>query len=176
MYIKTCTHCSKTYHTEKYRTKYCSTMCKKEKYTFFLNTPEGKERSLLAKKKWRDTKGQSVEYKAHLAKIARDKRKENPEKFREKVWRSRLKTQYNLTEEEYINILHKQKSCCAICKKKIATLKGKRGGLNIDHCHKTGKVRGLLCTTCNTALGKFKDNTEYLQNAINYLLETRDYL
>ena len=52
---------------------------------------------------------------------------------------------------------------CAICN-------GVMARVNIDHSHKTGKRRGLLCTSCNTSLGKFKDSPEILMNAINYLL------
>jgi hypothetical protein len=43
--------------------------------------------------------------------------------------------------------------------------------LCIDHCHKTGVIRGLLCHDCNTGLGKFKDNIELLFKAVNYLDE-----
>ena len=52
---------------------------------------------------------------------------------------------------------------CAIC--------GKLADLHIDHCHLTNKYRGLLCMQCNTGLGKFYDNVEYLQQAIKYLSE-----
>lgn len=41
--------------------------------------------------------------------------------------------------------------------------------LVVDHCHSTGKVRGLLCHNCNRALGLFKDNTNSIENALNYL-------
>jgi hypothetical protein len=47
--------------------------------------------------------------------------------------------------------------------------------LAVDHCHTTGKVRGLLCSTCNTALGSFQDNPAYLKAAIHYL-ESHDGL
>lgn len=53
-------------------------------------------------------------------------------------------------------------SICAICK----TYTDKP---NLDHCHRTGRIRGILCTRCNTALGKFRDNIELLQAAIEYL-------
>lgn len=43
--------------------------------------------------------------------------------------------------------------------------------LAVDHCHESGKVRGLLCSNCNNGLGRFKDNLEYLKNAIKYLKE-----
>jgi hypothetical protein len=43
------------------------------------------------------------------------------------------------------------------------------GSLSVDHCHATGKIRGLLCTKCNQGLGSFENNVEWLQNAIDYL-------
>ncbi len=51
---------------------------------------------------------------------------------------------------------------CAICNKTKKLL-------HVDHCHETGKVRGLLCYNCNNGLGRFKDNIEFLKTAINYL-------
>jgi hypothetical protein len=56
---------------------------------------------------------------------------------------------------------------CAICKVELTSNK-----VHIDHCHSTGKVRGLLCELCNKGLGQFKDNITNLENAINYLKET----
>lgn len=47
--------------------------------------------------------------------------------------------------------------------------KGSRVSWSIDHCHKTGKVRGLLCKTCNTGIGHLKDDPNILRSAINYL-------
>lgn len=70
---------------------------------------------------------------------------------------------YGLTEEQYEAIKLSQGSLCAICKKEK--------NLVVDHCHSTGKIRGLLCTTCNTGLGKFQDSPDRLQDAINYLVE-----
>jgi hypothetical protein len=58
-----------------------------------------------------------------------------------------------------------QKNVCALCKKGESS--GKQ--LSIDHCHTTGKIRGLLCSRCNLGLGLFKDNQEVLAAAIKYL-------
>jgi hypothetical protein len=63
---------------------------------------------------------------------------------------------------------------CTKCKEnKSIKLFGKRKASkdNLNHCHKTKKIRGLLCTACNTALGLFKDDLKRLSNAINYLKE-----
>lgn len=59
----------------------------------------------------------------------------------------------------------KQKNVCCICKQKCNT----RKTLSVDHDHKTGKIRGLLCVKCNTALGMLNDNIGTFENAINYL-------
>ncbi len=76
-----------------------------------------------------------------------------------------LKT-YGLTAEEYWRIYEFQGRVCAICQR--ATGATKR--LSVDHCHRTGLVRGTLCTTCNrNVLGHLRDNTDALQRAIDYL-------
>jgi len=74
---------------------------------------------------------------------------------------------YGLTLEDYNLRLSKQNGVCAICGKEEAI--SSKGVLSVDHDHKSGKVRGLLCDTCNRGLGHFFDNTEYLTNAILYL-------
>lgn len=94
-----------------------------------------------------------------------DKRKQNPDKERLRKRKQKLKSKYNLTLEEYNLMYSKQEGRCLIC----GTFYNK---LNIDHCHTTGKVRGLLCTLCNTGLGSFKDNSSLLGRAILYLKET----
>lgn len=71
---------------------------------------------------------------------------------------------YGLSQEDYLSKINDQKNLCAICKTKNV---GKV--LCVDHDHKTGKVRGLLCTNCNVGLGNLKDNIQILQSAIEYL-------
>ena len=77
-----------------------------------------------------------------------------------------LKRKYGLTLESYNIMLKAQGGVCAICGEE-EMVKGRT--LSVDHCHKTGKVRQLLCGNCNHALGKFKDNPDLLLKAINYL-------
>jgi hypothetical protein len=74
---------------------------------------------------------------------------------------------YNLTPEKHFQMLKDQDNKCAICKSSNA--KGRSKKFHIDHDHKTGNVRGLLCHHCNVALGSFFDNTTSLQAAIDYL-------
>jgi hypothetical protein len=63
-------------------------------------------------------------------------------------------------------MLEEQEHKCAICLTSDTDLDKL---LSVDHCHTTGKIRGLLCNNCNLALGNFKDNLNSLENAIKYL-------
>ena len=74
---------------------------------------------------------------------------------------------YGLSEEGYYDLLQSQGNCCAICK----TVHKK---YHIDHCHNSGKVRGILCSKCNTGLGKFNDSPDMLLLAVKYLKERSD--
>lgn len=67
-----------------------------------------------------------------------------------------------------------QNGLCAICNKpETAFMKTKTMFLAVDHDHATGEVRGLLCTNCNNGLGRFNDNIELLQKAIQYIEKSR---
>ncbi len=80
-------------------------------------------------------------------------------------------TRFGMTVEEYNAILSKQKGRCAICgRKPRGTDRYRRGrALAVDHDHKVGKNRGLLCDLCNRALGQFHDSLEILKAAVRYL-------
>ncbi len=74
-----------------------------------------------------------------------------------------IKHRYGLTIGEYKEMLERQGGVCAICKREP------QGTFHIDHCHGTGAVRGLLCGSCNKALGLFKDDPDILLRASDYL-------
>jgi hypothetical protein len=95
-------------------------------------------------------------------------RKQNRKSFHSSIKsrNSRLKRKFNITYEEYLILLYNQNYSCYICDIPEKELTKK---LAVDHCHKTGKVRGLLCNKCNTALGLFNDNINILKKAIKYL-------
>lgn len=90
----------------------------------------------------------------------------NPEKRKLIQKNCDLKTLYGLSLEDYRKRLAAQDGKCEICKSPFGV--GKLGP-QVDHCHTSGKIRGLLCTGCNTGLGSFKDNTFSLATAIIYL-------
>jgi hypothetical protein len=77
-----------------------------------------------------------------------------------------LRRKFGLTLNKYAEMLLDQEGLCAICKIH-QNVSGK--ALAVDLCHKTGKIRGLLCFKCNTAIGKMNDDIEMLKKAIAYL-------
>lgn len=97
----------------------------------------------------------------------KQRRKASPEKVAEIERRSKFKHTYGITLEQYYELLQKQNNCCAICNVDKPSERTKY--FAVDHCHATGKVRGLLCTKCNRGLGFFNDVPERLQAAVNYL-------
>jgi hypothetical protein len=80
----------------------------------------------------------------------------------------KLKRYYGMTVDTYYKMNEDQKEVCKICGNKCMT--GRE--LSVDHCHKTGKIRGLLCSKCNSGLGSFQDNVENMLKAIEYLKES----
>lgn len=81
-----------------------------------------------------------------------------------------LNRKYGITLQEEKNFYDKQNGKCATCKLKFKEYSAAgKNNFKVDHCHKTGKVRGLLCDKCNMALGLFKENTESIKNILNYL-------
>ena len=72
-----------------------------------------------------------------------------------------LKRDHNLEYKDYLILLNKCNRQCQIC--------SCTNRLVVDHCHSSGKIRGILCSNCNSALGQFSDNIEYLGKAIEYL-------
>lgn len=100
----------------------------------------------------------------------RECRKEHDKRYyeeRKESIRSKLRERvYGLSEEDYQALIKKQDGRCVICRSQDP---GRSKYWNVDHCHDSGKVRGLLCTTCNTGLGHFKDDAELLKAAVKYL-------
>ena len=79
-----------------------------------------------------------------------------------------IKYKYGITLDQYKEKLNDQGNACAICQTKIPG--GKKDSFFIDHDHETGKVRGLLCRSCNLMIGHAKDDTQLLATAIGYLV------
>lgn len=88
----------------------------------------------------------------------------NHDKLRENAVWYRLKVRYGVTKEEYLAMQESQNSLCAICQQPCKT----NQRLVVDHCHKTGVVRGLLCKSCNMHLGVLEKD-EWMEKALGYL-------
>lgn len=100
----------------------------------------------------------------------------NPERANDNRRRHQLRSLYGLTVEQYNALLREQAGVCAVCGKGEPNAHGRTGKqfrLSVDHCHETGEVRGLLCQSCNRAIGLLGDDPTLMRKAISYLLRAR---
>lgn len=114
--------------------------------------------------------GRKIQYHldSNLRKKIRDRTREyrSQEHVKEKMRAARLLKTYGITLDDYNEMFVEQQGCCKICGTSQSELKH---NLSVDHCHITGKVRGLLCNDCNLILGNAYDSIDILQSAIKYL-------
>lgn len=97
--------------------------------------------------------------KIYWAKLSKEERVKRQRRYTLSV--------HGVTPQQFDKLLKKQKGLCALCKQEPT---GKRTKvLQVDHDHKTGKIRGLLCNECNTALGRLGDDVKGLNRALKYL-------
>ena len=107
---------------------------------------------------WADPKSVKVYHKERILRAGES---------RKKTWRKYMyKSLYGITQEQYDLMLEKQQGNCAICKRPPKP----NAVLCVDHCHGTGKIRGLLCHSCNTSIGKL-GGIDGLEAALVYLKE-----
>ena len=99
----------------------------------------------------------------------KDLRAATAERDREYQRRKHITSAYGLSTDEYNAMWNYQNGRCAICNKTAHETNSKGNRLHVDHCHDTGKVRGLLCSPCNKGLGQFSDDISRLAGAIKYL-------
>jgi hypothetical protein len=103
------------------------------------------------------------------------KHKRDPTRYRLVEWPSKLKRLYGITPEDYNRMLADQGGGCALCGS-TSPLTGsrtykrtQRTAFDVDHCHKTGRVRGLLCTRCNRLVGLANDSADTARRLVEYL-------
>lgn len=82
----------------------------------------------------------------------------------------RMQRKYGITLDDYYDIIESQDNQCAICGTSISDLDHTA---HLDHCHDTGKVRGVLCRRCNTGIGMLNDDADLLTKAAEYLNNLR---
>lgn len=160
--MKKCRHCNQSKEFNNfYKDKrlklgigsWCKDCTKKYNMNWVKNNPakskRNKEKASIYKKEWiKNNKNKIISYN--------------------------LKYDYGITLNDYEVIFSRQNGLCEICKKPETQIDKRTGNifrLAIDHNHKTGKIRALLCGHCNTGLGKFKDSSLLLIEASNYLIK-----
>jgi hypothetical protein len=168
--VKDCLKCGTSFDPKHSRQKYCSVKCQHSvasaKYTAAhvhenrirnkKYRQENPNEKALAARKWRENNPEKA------AKVARKWALENPDKRRALEWK-----RLGITDCESAERLWSAPHVCQICGTQT-------GNFRIDHDHKTGKVRGLLCHKCNVGIGYFLDDPALLMKAIQYLEDKRD--
>ena len=97
--------------------------------------------------------------------------KENTPEYDAVKRREKIVKVYGLTLDDYDEMYEQQEGRCKICGIEEKYVSKQR--FHIDHCHETGRVRGLLCSKCNKGLGLFKDNANFLREAAKYIEDNK---
>lgn len=148
----------------------------KQKERSKKNYAENPEKYKEKSKKWREEnrdrckelqKAYSEKHREEIRARSAAWYQQNKEKARAQTRERKLK-KYGITQAQYEEMARRQGFKCAICQCKME-IGGAEKEAYIDHDHKTGKVRGLLCMKCNSMLGMAEDNIDTLKNAIEYL-------
>ena len=132
------------------RSNYCSA-CQTDRKREKRKDPKYAARERARSKKWRET---------------------NPKRAARSIRCATLRKKYGISADEYDQLLAEQGGVCKICGADNPQIKvpGKRTkNLYVDHDHKSGKIRGLLCQPCNTVLGRMNDDPILLRRAAKYL-------
>lgn len=143
--------------------------CGEEKAVSQFNKQPGMQDGLRSRCRACESKRFKTYYYSNLqTQRARDRKRYPTE--REMRHNAHYKRKYGITIEEYQEMLKQQNGVCAICQQpEKVTWKGQEIPLAVDHCHITGKVRGLLCNRCNRVLSLFDDDIVIMRSAIEYL-------
>jgi hypothetical protein len=134
--------------------KECLNRKRRESYANTVSTESGKAKLRERDRRWYEEMKGDPERRA---------------KYKDRMHKSALKRMYGVEKDEYENMLKEQNEQCLICNIKACETTLKK--LAVDHCHKTSRVRGLLCSRCNLLLGQARDDTNLLSQSIAYLNE-----
>ena len=153
-----CVKCMNEYNKE-YNSKKENKIRKKKRDEKYLSNPDNKERKKKLDIKYRE------EHKKEMKEYSKEYRSKPENKKKAKD--NSLKWHYGISLEEYNTLYEKQNGNCKICGEHFDSL-------YVDHDHVTGKVRGLLCIKCNSAIGLLNEDKTIFQKAINYLEEIEE--
>ena len=138
---------------------------------YYNNNKEGMN---AKKRKWRIENKEVIsiynkEYVENNKEAVSTYKKECYKENKERATAQQRNRRYGLLPKDYNTMLEEQDNKCKICLGEF----NDQTVTNIDHCHTTNKVRGILCPHCNRGLGQFKEDIEVLTKAINYLQENK---
>lgn len=139
--------------------------CEKIDREAYLSTGDNKKNARESSKKWY---ADNRDYALELTRKWQEKNKDT----RSEYARNKLLKKYGITAKEYDEMMVSQNHRCKICGTDKPNKHNK--SFFIDHCHKGGEIRGLLCGNCNLGIGNFKDDTALMSKAIEYIKNAGD--
>ena len=154
--MKTCIKC----HKEKDVTEYHKSNHNKDGLVNICKSCRSIERKLV----WKT----DASHREKQTKLHYQWKKNNSEKHDAYIRNYILTTKYGITTEQYNDMFSKQGKVCAICGSANSGY-GNTKCMPVDHDHKTGKVRAIICRPCNVTLGEVKDNPDLLRRLADYL-------
>ena len=179
MNTKTCTCCKQDKSLDKFYKAnnskdgcswYCKQCIRKQQSEFRIKNPN------YNKEHCKDYYNNHIDYRKQYKIDNKDRdnqrRREDYKNDFSKYKEQHLKSAYGISLDDYLKMLESQNNTCAICSKKETRINPKTKRihlLSVDHNHKTGKVRGLLCMKCNPGIGNFQEDVDLLQSAIKYI-------
>jgi len=164
-----CWKCKRTEHeTQFYKNQSLCTPCKKKYDIAHKDQLQEYRRNYYLRNMQRFKDRRRKWYYNNLERARANSREWGRKHGYKVYWKSALR-RHHITEAQYLALLQKQNYRCAICRTKAVVRKYGPPRLYIDHCHKKQKVRGLLCSSCNAALGSFKESRKALLAALRYL-------
>ena len=154
------------------KSKFCSKCKTLKSFSSFHKDKSAKDGYFywckLCKSKLSKIRYSNPEVKKQCAENSKRWAEKNPEKYEAQQRKSHLMRHYGLSVEDYNELFEQQQGCCAICGKHQSKIKYR---LDVEHNHKTGKVRSLTCTTCNKLINVYEKEFYGLKDKIKDYLE-----
>ena len=169
---KKCTKCAETKPITQYnkckgaRRAYCKSCHAAESIKWHRSNADKRRAHTIAyQRNWRaNNKEKTKEYGR------RSYKKLTPEQKKQKAHKSRMRSlqrKYGISAENWQMLYERQGGLCALCR--VPGRTGRHGILSVDHCHETGRIRGLLCTPCNSAIGILGESRERIARVLAYV-------
>ena len=171
--FRVCSDCGHRKHVSEYHGKgtatdgtpkyqsYCRPCANQRRMRRDARDPEGAPKRLAKARRYNES------HREQKREDIRRRRATSPEEYRQREADRHLERKYGLTRIEWVAMLKGQRGKCAICKMKFS--EGQK--ICVDHCHTTGRVRGLLCDLCNKGIGAMRDDAELVLSAYRYLMQ-----